>query len=126
MKISKSMVRDHLRPVTMHYFVDHDMHPTDVADYIPYAAGVRDSAEEAGDLPWLKLGLEHVLTDFTEHPSELNGGSYAFNDGHMRDLIEIIWETLWPAAKLPEDPPTVELEEMSTEEWQEHRKTLKA
>jgi hypothetical protein len=125
MKISKTMVRDHLMPVTLHYFIKHDLHPTDVADYIPYAEGVRRSAEEAGDLPWLKLAFEHVLTDPKERPSELNGGTYAFNDSRMRDLIEIIWETLWPDAKLPEQPPGVELAEMPPEDWVKHRASLK-
>ena len=126
MKISKTMLRDHLRPVTVHYFIDHDMHPSDVADYIPYAEGVRHSAEKKGDLPWLKLALEHLLLHPEEPAAELNGGTYAFNNSRMRDLIEIVWQTLWPEAQLPEATaaPDIELQEMTSDDWVKHRASI--
>lgn len=120
------MLRNHLRGVTVNYFSHHDMAPTDIADYTSFAKDVRQIAEGSHDLPWLKLGLEYVLLHPEESCEDLNGGVYSFGDKDMRDLVEVVWETLWPQATLPakENAPVINLAEMSSEEWNKHKQTL--
>jgi hypothetical protein len=119
MDISRTMLRDHLRGVTAGYFAHHDLAPADVADFAPFAANVRRSAERHGDLRWLKLGLAHVLAHPEQSCENLNGGSYAFGDSDMYDLIEVVWEALWPNES-PVDhvaAAQVALVEMSSAAW---------
>ncbi|MBI4693637.1 MAG: hypothetical protein HY749_06420 [Gammaproteobacteria bacterium] len=128
MKISRTMLRDHLRGVTVSYFSHHDVAPVDIGDYAPFAANVRDSAARRGDLPWLKLGLAHVLERRGQDWDDLNGGIYAFGRGELVDLIEIVWEELWPeeAPAAVAGAADVELVEMSTEDWNAHKAGLAA
>ena len=125
MKISQTMLRDHLRGVTVNYFSHHNLAPEDIDDYTPFAEHVRQTAERRGDLPWLKLGLEHVLIHREESCEHLNGGIYPFGDDDLRDLIEIVWEALWPDEQLPDESqaPEIEFEEMSTEDWNRFKET---
>jgi hypothetical protein len=127
MKISRTMLRDHLRGVTVNFFSHHNVAPDDIGDYAQFADAVKNSAERQGDLPWLKLGLEHVLTHRDKPCEDLNGGIYAFSDEQVRDLIEVVWETIWPGESLPGEgkAPEVELEEMPTDEWNKFKTKLK-
>lgn len=126
MKISRTMLRDHLRGVTVNYFSHHDLAPADIDDYAPFAEHVRQSAERRGDLPWLKLGLAYVLTHREQSWADLNGGIYAFGDSDLYDLIEVVWETLWPGESPADmvDAAKVEITEMSTEAWNAHKSRM--
>ena len=80
---------------------------------------LRLAAEHQGDLPWLKLALEHVLLHPEQDWSELAGPRYPFNSREMVQMIDYIYKTIWPDAKLPDSrsrPRNVELVPMSFEE----------
>lgn len=116
------MLRDHLRGVTVNYFSHHNVAPDDIDDYTPFAQHVLQSAQQRGDLEWFKLGIEHVLRHPEQSCEDLNGGIYPFGEEDMRDVIEVVWEALWPDGDLSGSEPEVELAEMSREDWE----TLKA
>ncbi len=115
MIISKTMVRNHLARVTVDYFTQHDTHPNNPDEYATYIDNIKKSAEKSGDLKWLKLAIEYVLTHPEEDASQLNAGTYAFNNDRMRSLLETIWATLWPESEVPVAPS---FEEMSDAKWE--------
>ena len=118
MKISKTMVKYYLEHVTVVYFGDHNQPPEDLSDYDDCINTMRMIAENAGDLPWLKLALQHLLS----HPGvNLRDyrGAYPLQPEQVRELLEHVWAVLWPGQEVPGpgEGADVELVEMSVEDW---------
>ena len=126
MKISKDEIIQLLAYVTVGYFDEENVPPPTVEGYADQVRSLRLAAEHQGDLPWLKLALEHVLLHPEQDWSELAGPRYPFNSREMVQMIDYIYKTIWPDAKLPDSrsAPDVELVPMSFEEWRRHRATL--
>jgi hypothetical protein len=126
MKISKTMAKYYLSYITVAWFGDHPEPPETVEEYGPLVRNIKALAEPAGDLPWLRLALEELLTNPTSNLKEFDGGHYPYSSDQIQDLLHYVWKTLWPGSRLPRtgDGPVVELVSMSAEEWIEHRKLM--
>ena len=126
MRISKTMVKYYLSYLTVGYFGDHAEPAEDFEEYAPIIRNIRVLAERAGDLPWLQLAIEHLLSDSNANLKEYDGGYYPFSRDQIEQHLYHVWKTLWPGAELgqPGEGPTVELVEMSADEWLEYRKSL--
>jgi hypothetical protein len=123
MKISKTTVKFYLDHVMVVYFGDHNQPPEDLSDYDENIENMRIIAQKAGDLPWLKLALQYLLS----HP-EINlrdyRGSYPFQPDQVRAILIHIWGVLWPGSEVPGpgEGANVELVDMSVEEWADMRR----
>ena len=118
MKISKTMVKYYLDYVTVVYFGDHTEPPEDLADYDDCIQNIRFFAGEAGDLPWLQLALQHLLSHPELDLSEYRG-VYPFRSEAVREILRHVWATLWPESEVPEpgEGANVDLVPMAAEDW---------
>lgn len=124
MQISKQMVKYLLSYVTIGWFGDHEALAENTDDYAPYIADLRNVAERTNDLPWFKLGLEHLLTADDWDVRDYGAGEYAYSADEFRDLLYEIWSRLFPNERLvADDVSDVELVNMSSDEWAELKKS---
>jgi|SRR4051794_3648418 hypothetical protein len=128
MKISKTMVKYYLSYLTVGYFGDHAEPAENLEEYAPIVRNIRVLAERAGDLPWLRVALEHLLTNPGVNLKEYDGGHYPFSREQIEEILYYLWKTLWPDAQLGEtgEGPAVQLLEMSADDWLNYRKSLSA
>lgn len=119
MKLSKTMLRRHLERVTLGYLGRHDQPPEDVTDFDDAIRELRLAAEASGDLPWVKLGLDHVLTTPGIRLRDYGGGQYPYPEETLSELLRYTWEQLWPGETLspPGAAAALDLVEMPAAEW---------
>jgi hypothetical protein len=119
MRISESLVTYMLNYVTIGYFDTRDEPPADPAEYAEAVPSLRAYAEESGNMPWLKLALAHLLSEPGTDLTQYNGGAYPFSNRAMREMLEVVWQTLWPDESPPPDGrgPPVEIANIGNEEW---------
>lgn len=126
MKISRDEIIQYLAYLTVGYFNDETVPPDSVEGYAERVPSIRTAAAQQGDLPWLKLALEHVLLHPEQDWTDLGGPRYPFTNREVLQIVEYVWKTLWPDATLPSrhEAPDIELVPMDFKAWQAHRKTL--
>lgn len=127
MKISKTMVKYYLDYVTVVYFGDHTRPPEELADYDDCIENIRIFAADAGDLPWLQLALQHLLSHTDLDLSEYRG-VFPFQSEEVRQILEHVWATLWPESTVPDPGEGVEVDlvPMSAEDWAATRRRYAA
>lgn len=120
MKISKTMLRRHLERVTLGYLALGDKPPEDLGEFEDAVRELRLAATATGDLPWVKLGLSHLLSTPGLRLRDYGGGQYPYSDGELQDLLLYTWQQLWPgeAPSAPGEGAEIELVEMPSAEWQ--------
>jgi hypothetical protein len=119
MKLSKTMLRHHLERVTLGYLGLHDNPPEDLGEYDAAIRELRLAAEASGDLPWVKLGLDYLLTTPGVRLRDYGGGQYPYSEEALSELLRHAWAKLWPDETLsaPGDAAALELVEMPAAEW---------
>ncbi|GEN08201.1 hypothetical protein SAMN05443572_106374 [Myxococcus fulvus] len=121
MKVCTAMLRYHLGQVTLTYFVDHDEVPEDLGELDSYIETMRYGAQASGDLPWLLMGLRHLLHGPRVDLSAYGGGVFPLSDDDMRGIILRVLIRLDDrrAFSAPEVP--VQLESMGGDLWRSYR-----
>ncbi|MBQ0958162.1 hypothetical protein KAK06_04265 [Ideonella sp. 4Y11] len=119
MKLSNTMLRGYLRRIALGYLGRSDEPSEDPADFDASIDEVRLAAEAAGDLPWLKLGLDHLLTTPGIRLRDYCGDQFPYTEHALYDLFLHTWQVLWPDEPLsaPGEGALLELEEMPTAQW---------
>lgn len=113
-RISASMLRSSLTPVTIGWFDKRHLPPPTVQGYAPLVDELRDRLATSADLPWLVLGLRHVLATPSIAAAELVNSRFGYSEREARELLAFIVTRLPPVAD-PPDP--VELEPMEPQDW---------
>lgn len=124
MKISTTMLRNHLGQITLTYFVDHSEVPEDLSELDSCIDTMRHDAQASGDLPWLLLGLQQLINDPQVDLASYGGGVFPLKADDMRDIICHALNRLEAPGGIA--PPTVPvtLESMSGEAWRAYREGL--
>lgn len=119
MKLSNTMLRGYLRRIALGYLGRSDEPPEDPSEFDASIDEVRLAAEAAGDMPWLKLGLDHLLTAPGVRLRDYSGGQFPYTEHALYDLFLHAWQVLWPGESLsvPGEGAQLELEEMQPEDW---------
>jgi hypothetical protein len=118
-RISASMVRDHLSIVTVGWFDDRNLPPPAVENYAPLVAELHEIVTESGDLPWFVLGLQHVLLTPSVSARGLANTRFAYSERESRELMAYVLKELAPGqVPDPKGPAArVDLQEMPRREW---------
>jgi hypothetical protein len=127
MKISTTMVKHYLSYLLVGWFGDHEQPPQTREEIAPYARNIAALAGQAGDLGWLTMGLEGLLSDPAAPLRRVAGGQYPFTRGELHDTLLMLWQALAPGDHLgaPGEGPTIEWVDMTAEEWVTYREWLK-
>lgn len=124
LRISTSMLRDTLSMVTVGWFDTKHLPPATVEGYQPLIEEMGRRAADSGDLPWLLLGLRHVLATPSIEACELVNTRFAYSEREARDLLSYVVATLGTESSTA--LPPVVLEEMETEAWRVARNSQAA
>lgn len=126
MKISATMVKYYLSYLTVGWFGDHDAPPEEGAEIASIARNIQILANGAGDLVWLRTGLEALLTDPQAPLMEFDGGQYPFSRAGLLEVLKMLWEQLAPGTPLdaPGEGPRVEWVDMTAAEWTAFKQRL--
>lgn len=121
MKISRTMLRLYLDQITHGYFASHDAMPDDPAEFDQDMHTALHMAEAAGDLPWLQLGLRHLINDQLADFSIFRG-PFPLHDDDIRSVILHLLNRM----RTTTDPPVrpITLVDMTGDEWRSHRAQL--
>lgn len=124
--VSAAMISDYLSYITVGYFADRHLPPEDLAGYAVCADQIRSAAAQRGDLPWLALGLRHILLNPAIDAREFNEDGFAFPEGQLREIIGFLLTWIAPGAALgtPDAAAEVSLVAMSAQEWTLQRARL--
>ncbi len=125
MKISKQMLQRHLEYITLGYLDGYDEPPDDIEDYDDWIEEFRLSAERAGDLPFVKLALDHLLSS-DESLKPYDGGLYPYPEHQLYEIFEGAWDAVWPDDRLSRrgEAAVVDLVDMTADEWAERRERM--
>lgn len=115
MKISATMSKYYLGYLAVGWFGGNAEPAENVAAYAPIVRDIRVLAENAGDLSWLRSGLEHLLAAPGVRLMEYGGGLYPFSAAEIRDHLHFLWKS---------HCPRVELFEMDADAWLAHRQRM--
>jgi hypothetical protein len=114
------MIRHYLGDIVISYFNHHDLPPDEVSEYKKYALVMKQNAINHGDLEWLKLAFEYLLSNPNIDCETFGDERYPYDAQEIRDIIQYAWETIWPNDAAPrtiEKMPEIELVTMSLEDW---------
>ena len=124
MKISATMLRNHLGQITLTYFVEHSEVPEDLSELDSYIDTMQHDAQAAGDLPWLLLGLRQLVNDPQVDLASYGGGVFPLKAEGMRDIICHVLHRLDAPGGIAPPALPITLESMSGEAWRAHRDAM--
>lgn len=116
-KIAESMIDHYLGDVTISWFNDHDLPPDDVKEYHSLVVWMKQNATNHGDLKYLKLAFEYLLSNPDFDYEQFAGSRYPYDSEEIREIIEFAYRTIWSNDILPTDVPDVQLVQMSLDDW---------
>lgn len=81
---------------------------------------VKMAAKRAGDLEWLRLSLDSLITNPRGRIGQFVEQGYPYSDHEMVTLLTYAYQKIWPDQKIsePGEETVLEFVEMSDETWQ--------
>lgn len=104
-KISLGMIQACLGYVTTVWFGTHDTPPDFLSEYDSYIEDMRRYASRKGDLLYLKLGLEYVLSGGAVEKNlfeQLSGECWDFNKEDLLEIMAYVYSVIWCERGTPE------------------------
>lgn len=131
-KLSYDVVSEYLMGVFSGWFVEHQDPPARPEDMASVIRQFRRKAEKFGDLPYLRIAVEHILSNPALDPKILADFSfnddYAFEPDEVRRILEYLYRKTWPDAPAlggSDVYPAVEwLRDMDWHRWQKQKAEL--
>ena len=130
-KISYNVANEYLMGVFTSWFVTHEDPPTRPEELLNSVRQFRLKAEKFGDLKYLRVTLEHVITNpYLDHKILMDfsfNDNYAFDPEEVLDILAFLYRETWPHHPQPQKGryPTVEwLYGMQWSEWQNRKAEL--
>lgn len=121
MKISNPMIGFHLDHVILVYFVDHHEMPEDLGEFDSYIETMRHGAQAAGELPWLLLGLQHLINTPEIDLASYCRGGFPLNADDVRDILVHILCVLKAPGGLERPIMPITLDNITGEAWAAYR-----
>lgn len=125
MKISKWMVERHLQTVTA-YAGDNGGAPEDLTEYDEDISIMKRKAERKGDLDYLRLAIDYLITYPEADAPSLMNMFYFYDREEADELLRYIRFKVWGTDEVNnlDEVKQVELVPMPLDEWRETRESL--
>ena len=126
MKISAAMVNHYLSDITVAWLNHHELPPDEMQDYLPLVQWMKQNASNHGDLEYLKLEFEYLLTHPDVNYEHFSGGRYPYDSDDIIEIIDFIYRTIWsdlPPVSLS-NSDDVQLVSISLDDWWADREQL--
>lgn len=114
------MVEGYLSYITVGPGIDDATPLADPGRFDRYILDMGRAAAAGGDLPWLQLAMEALISGPDAQILALSGGVYPWRAEELRALFAHAYRTLWPDEE-PSPPgagPQVEFVPMPRAEWE--------
>ena len=126
MKISTAMVNHYLSDITVAWFNHHELPPDEMQEYLPLVQWMKQNASNHGDLEYLKLAFEYLLTHPDVNYEDFSGGRYPYDSDDIIEIIDFIYRTIWsdlPAVSLnnSDDVQLVSIAILNHYPYREHK-----
>lgn len=121
MKISNPMIKFYLDHIIQVYFVDHHEMPEDLGEFDSCIETARRSALATGELPWLFLGLQHLINDPQVDLSSYSRGGFPLEATDVRDIIVHTLNVLNAPGGISPPVIPITLDNMTGEDWAAYR-----
>lgn len=117
-KISFGMIQDCLAYVTTMWFAENNYPPDFLIEYDSYIEDMKRYANKKGNLLYLRLGIEYILTNKQLDESiyeKLSGECWDFDKDEIIEILTHIYSVIWFEKKEPvfTGVPRVDLIKMS-------------
>lgn len=119
MQISRDLMKSYFRILTLGRG---SVEPDPMADLSLFdtdAIAMRDAAETAGDLEWLRLSMDALIANPTGRIDQFVGQGYPYSNADMVALMTHAYKLIWPEHALsdPGDEASFEFVDMTEEAW---------
>lgn len=122
MKICKWMVERYLQTVTV-YVADNGGAPEDLTEYDEYIRNMKQKAERNGDLDYLRLAIDYLITYAIADAPDLIDMFYFYDEEEADELLRYIRLKVWGEDFVanPQLVKKVELVDTSLTDWRKTR-----
>lgn len=124
MRMNEQRIAGYIRIVTSAPAGDRSDPLSDIGAYEPAINAMKRRAEEAEDMPWLRIALKDMLMAGGDRLTAFEGRGYPYGEDELRRLLTYTYGTIWQEDPLRDDTPrpSILYLSMSDEEWDQEKK----